>query len=74
MADVFEAHDLLLDRSVALKVLFSELSTNATFVERFRREAQAAAALAHPNIVSVYDWGPANGTYYIVMELITGTT
>jgi hypothetical protein len=74
MADVYEARDLLLDRLVALKVLFAELSTNPTFVERFRREAQSAAALSHPNIVSVYDWGPANGTYFIAMELVTGTT
>jgi serine/threonine-protein kinase len=74
MADVYEARDLLLDRLVALKVLFSELSTNPTFVERFRREAQAAAALSHPNIVSVFDWGPANNTYFIAMELIEGVT
>ena len=74
MADVFEARDLLLDRLVALKVLFSELSTNPTFVERFRREAQSAAALSHPNIVSVYDWGPANSTYFIAMELVEGST
>jgi len=74
MADVYEARDLLLDRLVALKVLFAELSTNPTFVERFRREAQSAAALSHPNIVSVYDWGPANGTYFIAMELVSGQT
>ena len=74
MADVYEARDLLLDRLVALKVLFPELSTNPTFVERFRREAQSAAALSHPNIVSVYDWGPANSTYFIAMELVTGST
>jgi len=74
MAEVFEARDLLLDRPVALKVLFAELSTNPTFVERFRREAQSAASLAHPNIVSVYDWGPANSTYFIAMELVRGTT
>ena len=74
MADVYEARDLLLDRLVALKVLFPELSTNPTFVERFRREAQSAAALSHPNIVSVYDWGPANSTYFIAMELVTDST
>jgi serine/threonine-protein kinase len=74
MADVYEARDILLDRPVALKVLFPELSVNDSFVERFRREAQAAANLSHPNIVSVYDWGRDRGTYYIVMELVTGRT
>ena len=57
MADVFLARDLLLDRPVAVKVLFPEFATDPTFVERFRREAQAAANLNHPNIVGVYDWG-----------------
>ncbi len=74
MAEVYEANDNLLDRRVALKVLFPELSTNEAFVERFRREAQAAANLSHPNIVSVYDWGQADNTYYIVMELVEGKT
>ena len=72
MADVFLAHDLLLDRPVALKVLFRELSVDPTFVERFRREAQRAANLTHPNIVSVYDWGEEDGTYFIVMEYVEG--
>lgn len=74
MADVYEARDTLLDRPVALKVLFPELSTNEAFVERFRREAQAAANLSHPNIVSVFDWGKDKGTYFIVMELVSGRT
>ncbi len=74
MADVFRARDLLLDRPVALKVLFPELSTSAAFVERFRREATAAANLSHPNIVSVYDWGRSDNAYFIVMELIDGET
>ena len=74
MADVYRAHDLLLDRPVALKVLFPELSTSEAFVERFRREATAAANLSHPNIVSVYDWGREESTYFIVMELIDGET
>lgn len=74
MAEVFEAHDTLLDRPVALKVLFPELSTNESFVARFRREAQAAANLSHPNIVSVFDWGSSENTYYIVMELVEGKT
>ena len=72
MAEVWLARDALLDRRVALKVLFSELSVDPNFVERFRREAQAAANLSHPNIVSVYDWGEAGGTYYIVMEYVEG--
>ena len=57
MAEVVLARDQLLDRPVAVKILFPEYSTDAAFVERFRREAQAAAGLNHPNIVGVYDWG-----------------
>ncbi len=72
MAQVFRARDRLLDRPVALKVLFPELSVDRAFVERFRREAQAAANLSHPNIVPVFDWGEDGGTYYIVMEYIDG--
>lgn len=72
MAQVYRAHDRLLDRPVALKVLFPELSVDRAFVERFRREAQAAANLSHPNIVPVFDWGEADGTYFIVMEFIDG--
>ena len=72
MAQVYRAHDKLLDRVVALKVLFPELSVDQTFVERFRREAQAAAKLSHPNIVPVFDWGEDAGTYFIVMEYIDG--
>ncbi|MCL5885722.1 MAG: protein kinase, partial [Actinobacteria bacterium] len=72
MADVYRAHDRLLDRTVALKVLFRELSVDRAFVERFRREAQSAAGLSHHNIVSVYDWGEDGGTYYIVMEFVEG--
>src|SRR3954468_15297217 len=72
MAEVYRAHDRLLDRPVALKVLFPELSVDRSFVERFRREAQAAANPSHPNIVSVYDWGEEDGTYFIVMEYIDG--
>src|SRR3954454_1803973 len=74
MAEVYLAHDLFLDRPVALKVLFPELSVDRSFVERFRREAQAAANLSHPNIVSVYDWGEEDGTYFIVMEYVDGRT
>ena len=72
MADVFLARDQLLDRPVAVKVLFPEFATDPAFVERFRREAQSAANLNHPNIVSVYDWGQEQGTYFIVMEYIEG--
>lgn len=72
MADVYLARDQLLDRQVALKVLFPEFANDASFVERFRREAQAAANLNHPNIVGIYDWGQERGTYYIVMEHVSG--
>lgn len=74
MAQVYLAHDLLLDRPVALKALFPELSVDESFVERFRREAKAAANLTHPNIVSVYDWGQGENTYFIVMEYVDGPT
>src|SRR5688572_32858844 len=72
MAEVFLAHDQLLDRPVAVKVLFPEYASDPSFVERFRREAQAAANLNHPNVVSVYDWGEEGGTYFIVMEYVEG--
>jgi serine/threonine-protein kinase len=74
MAEVFLAHDLLLDRPVALKVLFPEFANDPNFVERFRREAQSAAGLTHPNIVAVYDWGKVNNTYFIAMEFVQGRT
>ncbi len=72
MAEVFLARDQLLDRPVAVKVLFPEYATDPNFVERFRREAQAAANLNQPNVVGVYDWGQESGTYYIVMEYVEG--
>jgi beta-lactam-binding protein with PASTA domain/tRNA A-37 threonylcarbamoyl transferase component Bud32 len=71
-AQVYLARDLLLDRPVALKMLFPELSADRTFVDRFRREAQAAANLSHPNIVPIFDWGESDRTYYIVMEYVDG--
>lgn len=74
MAEVFLARDQLLDRPVAVKVLFPEFATDPAFVERFRREATAAANLNHPNIVGVYDWGEADNTYFIVMEYVDGRT
>jgi serine/threonine-protein kinase len=72
MAQVYRAMDRQLERPVALKVLFPELSVDRTFVERFRREAQAAANLSHPNIVPVFDWGEDDGSYFIVMEFVEG--
>src|SRR5919106_927594 len=72
MAEVYLAHDQLLDRKVALKVLFPEYARDPAFVQRFRREAQAAANLNHPNIVAVFDWGEDAGTYFIVMEYVEG--
>src|SRR6202034_3109716 len=72
MAQVYRAMDRQLERPVALKVLFPELSIDRTFVERFRREAQAAANLSHPNIVPVFDWGEDDGSYFIVMEYVEG--
>src|SRR5438034_11734446 len=74
MAEVFLARDLLLDRPVALKVLFPAFAADRSFVERFRREARSAANLNHPNIVSIYDWGEEEGTYFIVMEYVEGRT
>ena len=74
MADVFLARDLLLDRPVAIKVLFPEFATDPNFVERFRREAQSAANLNHPNIVGVYDWGKYLNTYFMAMEYVQGRT
>src|SRR5271167_151949 len=72
MALVYRAVDRELGRAVALKVLFPELSVDRAFVERFRREAQAAANLSHPNIVPVFDWGEDEGAYFIVMEFVDG--
>ena len=74
MAEVYLAHDLLLDRDVALKILFPEHAIDPNFVERFRREAQAVAGLNHPNIVSVYDWGQTGNTYFMAMEYVEGRT
>lgn len=74
MANVYLARDTKLDRPVALKVLTAELSRDPAFVERFRLEAQAAASLNEPTIVSVYDWGQEQETSFIVMEYIEGRT
>lgn len=72
MAEVFLARDELLDRQVAIKVLHPEFARDSAFIERFRREARAAASLNDPRIVSVFDWGSDDGTYYIVMEYVEG--
>jgi serine/threonine-protein kinase len=74
MATVYLADDVTLDRPVALKVLSAELATDSSFVDRFRREAQAAGRLRHHNIVAVYDWGPHDNSYYIAMEYVEGRT
>ena len=74
MAEVWRARDVLLDRDVAVKILFPENASDPNFVERFRREAQSAAGLNHPNIVSVYDWGQHGSTYFMAMEYVPGNT
>lgn len=74
MAEVFVARDRLLDRPVAIKILFPEYAKDPLFVERFRREAMSAASLNHPNIVAVFDWGQVDSTYYIAMEYVQGRT
>ena len=72
MGEVFRAHDAVLAREVAIKILHRSLAGDPAFVDRFRREARAAAGLAHPNIVAVYDWGAVDGIYYMVMEYVRG--
>jgi serine/threonine-protein kinase len=74
MADVFLAEDQQLGRKLAVKLLHRRFAEDPGFVERFRREAQAAAGLQHPNVVSVYDRGEYDGTYYIAMEYVPGRT
>jgi serine/threonine-protein kinase len=74
MATVYRARDEILGRDVAIKVMHAGLAGDPTFLERFRREAQNAARLSHPNVVAVYDCGAADGEPYIVMELVDGTT
>ena len=67
MADVYKAVCHKLNRNVAIKILKQEFSSDESFVDKFRAEAQSAAGLCHPNIVNVYDVGEENGIYYIVM-------
>ncbi len=73
MATIYRGLDRRMDRTVAIKVLREAYSTDPKFVTRFQREARAASALQHPNIVQVYDYGQTDGNYFIVMELIEGT-
>jgi len=73
MAVVYRAHDLMLERSVAIKLLRTHLASNADFRDRFRQEAKAAANLSHPNIVTVHDFGLDAGQLYIIMEFVPGT-
>ena len=74
MANVYLAHDIILDRDVAVKVLRGDLAHDEKFVRRFQREAISASSLSHPNIVEMYDVGEDDGNYYIVMEYIDGKT
>lgn len=74
MAEVWEGHDSILDRPVAVKMLHGHLAADETFLERFRREAISAARLSHPNIIATYDTGSDRGMAYIVMELVRGNT
>src|SRR6185503_3388868 len=73
MADVFRARDLMLERSVAIKILHETYSDDNAFQDRFRQEARAAANLSHPNIVTVHDFGFDQGQLFLVMEYVPGT-
>ncbi len=74
MGEVYRAHDLLLDRTVAVKILMPSLANDLELVARFKAEARAAARLNHPNVVAVHDWGSEDErTYYMVMEFVSGT-
>src|SRR5512144_3051779 len=74
MANVYLAEDQELGRRVAIKLLDERHAQDGQFVERFRCEAESAAGLSHPNVVSIYDRGEAEGTYYIAMEYLEGKT
>lgn len=74
MADVYKAKDRLLNRPVAVKILHEAFKQDKEFIDKFQREAQAAARLSHPNIVNIYDVGVADGDHYIVMEYVPGST
>ncbi len=74
MADVYKATDLLLNRPVAIKILHDQFKRDTEFINKFQREARAAARLSHPNIVNIYDVGVSEGDHYIVMEYVPGKT
>ena len=74
MGEVYRARDTKLDRDIAVKVLPSQLAESPTALARFEREAKAVAALSHPNILSIFDFGTEHGTAYAVMELLEGAT
>lgn len=74
MADVYKAHDKILDRVVAVKILHAQLAGDKEFLAKFQMEAQGAARLSHPNIVNIYDVGVEDGMHYIVMEYVDGET
>src|SRR6266550_2665553 len=74
MSSVFKAHDRLLDRNVALKILHQHYTEDEEYLERFRREARSVASLSHPNIVTVIDRGEAEGRQFIVYEFVDGET
>ena len=74
MAEVYKAHDRLLARPVAIKILHEAYRADVEFIERFHREAKSAARLSHPNIVSIYDVGVAGNDHYIVMEYVQSST
>ncbi|MGM0652458.1 MAG: protein kinase domain-containing protein, partial [Bacillota bacterium] len=73
MARVYRGRDLLLKRTVAIKILKDQMTGDAAFIRRFEREAQSAAALSHPHIVNIYDVGEQSGTYFMVMEYVDGS-
>ncbi|HYH27823.1 MAG TPA: protein kinase, partial [Actinomycetota bacterium] len=72
MGEVYRAHDPVLGRDVAIKILHPTLAGDAAFIDRFRREARSAGSLGHPNIVAVHDWGETGDTYFMVMEFVRG--
>ena len=74
MAEVYKAHDKLLDRTVAVKILHAAYKNDTEFIEKFHREAKAAACMSHANIVNIYDVGIDNDDHYIVMEYVPGST
>ena len=74
MGTVYRARDTTLQRDVAIKVLNEASSSNPAIIERFKREAKAVAGLSHPNVISLFDFAEADGTYYAVMELARGDT